>query len=164
MITKTHYQTDDKGFYIGPVECLLDPEEKEERWQIPFGAYADTPPTAGERQIAKRDGDRWILVPDWRGYTYWLANRSQHTIHVAGVEPPTDALDSDPGPTEEQLKAVLVAEAQILLDKSDKTVGRCYENGIPVPASWKAYRQQLRSIVTTQSGEIPAQPAYPEGT
>lgn len=164
MTTKTHYQTDDRGYYIGPVECLRDPEEEDERWQVPFGAYADEPPAAGLREIQKRVDGEWVLVPDWRGYTYWLADRSKHTIKEAELTPPVDALESDPGPTETELKALLVRQAQMALDKSDKTVGRCYENGIPVPAAWKDYRQQLRAIVTTQTGEIPAQPDYPAGT
>lgn len=60
------------------------------------------------------------------------------------------------------------AEALDALEKSDITIHRCFENGIPVPEEWKVYRSTLRGIVYAPQGSedaaIPERPAYPEGT
>ena len=40
------------------------------------------------------------------------------------------------------------------LIRSDVTVTRAYESGVPVPAEWVAYRQALR--------DIPQQPGFPD--
>jgi hypothetical protein len=54
------------------------------------------------------------------------------------------------------------------LSESDRTVIRCYENNVPVPAEWSAYRRALRAIVTAPNGDptkpLPKKPPYPEGT
>lgn len=54
------------------------------------------------------------------------------------------------------------------LSESDRTVIRCYENGVPVPADWTAYRKALRAIVAAETGDptqpLPAKPSYPVGT
>lgn len=58
--------------------------------------------------------------------------------------------------------------AQAALAESDKTVLRCYENAVPVPTDWVAYRKALRTIVSATSGDptqpLPAKPSYPPGT
>lgn len=60
----------------------------------------------------------------------------------------------------------LKVEAQEVLDRSDITILRCYENTVAVPAAWLAYRTELRAIVsgTSSATELPEMPAYPEGT
>lgn len=71
-------------------------------------------------------------------------------------------------PTTAQLWAAHQAAAQTALDKSDITIGRCYENAVAVPAEWKAYRTALRAIVAASTGDptqpLPTRPAYPAGT
>ena len=58
--------------------------------------------------------------------------------------------------------AALRAQAQAALDKSDVQVLRCYEGGAPLPATWVAYRQQLRDIVSEKAaGPVPEHPAWP---
>jgi hypothetical protein len=58
------------------------------------------------------------------------------------------------------------AAAQIALDKSDVTVGRCYEHGVAVPADWVTYRAALRAHVSggPTTVALPVAPAYPAGT
>lgn len=64
--------------------------------------------------------------------------------------------------------AAYQAGAQAELDASDRTVLRCYENSVTVPASWLAYRKALRAIISASSGDstqpLPTKPAYPAGT
>lgn len=58
--------------------------------------------------------------------------------------------------------------AMAALTESDKTVIRCYENGIALPPAWAEYRKTLRGIVGAQTGDstvpLPTKPAYPAGT
>jgi len=157
MTVKTFYQTDINGLYTGPVDCHTDPED-DKRWMVPFGAVEDAPPTLGEKQAARRVGDSWEVIPDYRGVTYWLPDRSSHTIKDAGVTPPTGWLSEDPGPTEaeraEMEKAVFLGQVSDLLKQSDVTVIRCGEDGVPVPAAWKAWRSHLRQLQRDGAGEI----------
>lgn len=72
-----------------------------------------------------------------------------------------------PGPSDAELWAARQKEAQAALSESDITVLRCYENAVPVPKDWVAYRKALRGIVGAEAGnpndEFPQQPARPEG-
>lgn len=57
------------------------------------------------------------------------------------------------------------AAAMVALTESDKTILRCAENSVPVPAAWAAYRKALRALVATPSTTpLPAIPPYPAGT
>jgi hypothetical protein len=61
------------------------------------------------------------------------------------------------------------AAAAMALTESDKTVLRCGENQLPVPADWASYRKALRAIVgATVPGDptqpLPARPEFPTGT
>jgi hypothetical protein len=58
--------------------------------------------------------------------------------------------------------------AKVALDESDTTIMRCYENALPVPLEWAAYRKALRAIVGAESGDatkpLSTRPQYPSGT
>lgn len=43
----------------------------------------------------------WELVPDYRGFTYWTADGTQHTVDALGVEPPAGYLTLPPAPAED---------------------------------------------------------------
>lgn len=58
---------------------------------------------------------------------------------------------------------MLKIEAQTLLEKSDIQILRCGECNISVPAEWATYRASLRLIAKSGTGDIPSQPAYPQG-
>jgi hypothetical protein len=60
-------------------------------------------------------------------------------------------------------------QAAAALAESDKTVLRCGENQVDVPAAWATYRKALRAIVgATVVGDptqpLPVKPAYPANT
>jgi hypothetical protein len=60
------------------------------------------------------------------------------------------------------------AQAQAMLDRSDRTILRCAENAVAVPSAWSDYRNALRAIISAATGDpaatLPAMPAYPAGT
>lgn len=58
-------------------------------------------------------------------------------------------------------------QARAALDVSDKTVYRCFEAGVVLPAEWVTYRKALRAIVSASPSTataLPTMPAYPSGT
>jgi hypothetical protein len=55
------YQTDEKGVYIGEVNCQLSPLDLDETWLIPGGAVTKTPPKFGNGQQARWNGKKWII-------------------------------------------------------------------------------------------------------
>jgi penicillin V acylase-like amidase (Ntn superfamily) len=61
METKTVYQMDDAGFYVGRTVADLSPLETNV-WLIPRGCVTVTPPKATGGKVAKWDGSRWLLV------------------------------------------------------------------------------------------------------
>lgn len=160
---KPFYQADLNGYYIGPIACQPDPHD-ENNWWNPANSFPEAPPETGPYEVAKRVGTAWVVLPDYRGFEYWLADRTRHVITQAEVLPPAGYLTVDPGPTPEQIAAELQREALGLLNKSDQTIARCYENNVAVPPTWKDYRAALRLIVSTGSGVIPTRPDYPAGT
>lgn len=95
MNTKTAYQTDREGCYIGPTDADEDPMNPGE-FLAPGGAYFDAPPDTGEREVARRVGGKWVVAADWRGFAYYLPDGSRHVIERAGVEPPAGWLAEQP--------------------------------------------------------------------
>jgi hypothetical protein len=164
---KTVFQTDSQGIYVGPVTAWPD-EHEEGRWLIPFGAVETHPPELSDHQAAQWTGTEWTVIADFRGFSYWLADRSQHTISEVAVKPPAAYLEADPGPSADEIaeadKKAVKEEARQLLAQSDITVLRCVEAGIDVPAAWKAWRAHLREVVASGSGPIDEAPSYPAGT
>jgi hypothetical protein len=54
----------------------------------------------------------------------------------------------------------LMQAARAALDASDVQVIRCIEDGQPLPDAWRAYRVQLRSIVSGGPGPLPPRPDW----
>jgi len=71
-------------------------------------------------------------------------------------------------PSPSQLWLNYQAQAASLLSESDKTILRCFENMVEVPAEWATYRKSLRGIISSVSGDpaqqLPTKPTYPQGT
>lgn len=58
----------------------------------------------------------------------------------------------------------LIQQAQQQLDVNDKVAIRCFKAAIAYPAEWYATDVTLRAIVSSGTGSIPTQPAFPIGT
>lgn len=87
----------------------------EGQWIIPGYSTPKAPPTMKANQAAVFDkaADKWLLVADFRGQVYWLADGSEHRISTLGVTKPADALDTKPAPpppTAEELTAQAIAD------------------------------------------------------
>lgn len=63
-------------------------------------------------------------------------------------------------PTVEDLVAKKKAQALAFLAQSDTTILRSLEKGATISKTWRDYRETLRNIFRTGSGEIPPQPTY----
>lgn len=67
-------------------------------------------------------------------------------------------------PEPAELEAQFKASVYAVLARSDVTVLRCLESGIPVPAAWVDYRQRLRDIAASSvdfTKQLPDPPSYP---
>jgi hypothetical protein len=65
-------------------------------WMVPAWATLTPPPELAAHQVATFDGQAWVVVPDWRGHVYWLADGTRAQITELATEPPADALDAAP--------------------------------------------------------------------
>ncbi len=59
----------------------------------------------------------------------------------------------------EEQQASLAHQARLLLRESDVEVLLCYERGVPVPATWVSYRDELRAVVAGTRSTLPEAPA-----
>lgn len=106
----TVYTWDEFGIYSGTLELdqsYADPLEPGVL-NLPRNATRVWPPKAGEREAARilPDGKNWELIPDWRGFTYWRADRTKVTITKVGVEPEDGWLSADPGPSLDEARVL----------------------------------------------------------
>lgn len=114
MSTKTVFTFGPDDLFTGELqldESYLVPFT-DDQWTTPHNAVDFAPPITGPREVAKINADRtaWLVIGDWSGYVYWLPDRSKHKIKEVGIGPPADALDEDPGPTLDQVKADQVVQ------------------------------------------------------
>lgn len=106
----------------------------------------------------RRDSDGAFIPADpvntdWQAYQAWLA---------AGNTP-----NPVPAPTAAEAWAAYQAQAQAALAKTDMVALRCLKAGVAFPAAWQTYAKELRNIVsasTGNTGTLPVQPEFPEGT
>lgn len=96
-------------------------------------------------------------------YEFIMSAQSEGKIIVSNVG--GKPIIGDYVPDEEEQLKFLKKAAQILLNKSDVTIARCYENNIPVPEDWKQFRADLRTILNSDEiVALPNRPNYPAGT
>jgi hypothetical protein len=92
------------------------------------------------------------------------ANNTDYAAYLAWLAAGNIATPVDPTVIAAQAQAQLAAQAQALLDKSDKTMLRCFEHAVTPPAAWVTYRAALRSVINGSLSAVPTTPAYPAGT
>lgn len=86
----------------------------------------------------------------------------QGKVIVADADGQPVGVDVEIAP--DQATRSLVKRAHVALDASDKTILRCLERGVPIPAEWTAYRAALRTVISKQTGDMPKRPAFPKST
>lgn len=95
-------------------------------WLIPACATRTPPPLPiPENKAAAYDAtdDSWLLVDDYRGIEYWLADRSHYKIDALGEKPPADALFEEPSEPEKPVaerKADLCKKIDLAADEARK--------------------------------------------
>jgi hypothetical protein len=106
------YNVDEDGIYIG--EGLADPSPLEKnKFLIPARAYTNSPPTAGENQVARRVGNSWELVDDYRGEWYDADNEKVFITDVGIV--PEEGWTAEPKVVEESPVPQVVSMRQARL-------------------------------------------------
>lgn len=70
MTTKTYYQTDRFGFFIGRVDVDPSPLEKDV-WLIPAGCIETAPPAIPEGKAAFWTGEQWTLADNFENLTVY---------------------------------------------------------------------------------------------
>lgn len=119
------YQTDEIGLWDGNTDKFARPDPMTPgEFLIPARCVTIAPPALGANEAAQWVNSTWQVVPDFRGFTYWLADRSCHTISEAGVAPPLGYLDADPGPTLLQAQAVKRSGVQAQIDQLEASSQR----------------------------------------
>lgn len=96
METKTVYQADQHGFFLYPTvanELALSPGS----FNVPYGACEDAPPLFGSGWVAKRDGDRWVVVEDHRGKAFYLVSSGEEYRLGNAVEVDGESVTYDGG-------------------------------------------------------------------
>ncbi|AZO96079.1 hypothetical protein [Halocella sp. SP3-1] len=98
-----HYHRE-TGELIGDSIARENPLEQGE-YLIPAYATDVEPLAVGENEAAIFDEaiDSWTIVPDYRGQTFWDADRNKHEITELGVEPKDGWLTEELPLTEEEL-------------------------------------------------------------
>lgn len=89
-----HHFSSANGAFIGASEARLDPLDKTP--MVPGHSTLSAPPEPGADQIARWDGETWVIVADRRGEEYWLPDGTRHLIDEIGVDLPSGALPAPP--------------------------------------------------------------------
>ncbi len=103
MMTKTVYQTDRSGVYVGAVEADESPREAG-TFLLPAGAVEAAPPDLNVGEAAVWDGSAWAVASDHRGEIWFKVDGESVRIDGVGdpaaagylAEPPDIPASSDP--------------------------------------------------------------------
>jgi hypothetical protein len=138
---KICYQLDEWGFY--QCDALADESPEEPGvFHLPGGCVWIAPPEHKDEHFRRFDRE----AQTW-GYEY---------------VPPPPAPDPDTS-HHASILAMYRMDVQTRLDKSDRTIARCFEDGITVPQEWREYRTALRLLMRSMSTDpIPDTPPFPE--
>lgn len=128
--------------YIGTSEADANPV-REGEWLFPAWCTMVTPPAYGKNQCAVFDGEKWLVVPDYRGHRYWMPNGEGFEIVAIGVEPPFGALSEPPAPTEPEAEPALELTVEEL---------RANAYADPADGSDRLFAEAMRMQMTNEIG------------
>ncbi len=101
MNTKTAYQADENGIYIGESMADEDPMNPG-AYLLPRNASFSPPPRTQPGEVAKLSAEGWAIARDFFGEVYWMPDRTKHVMHLRGTPLPDGATLTEPEPTPEQ--------------------------------------------------------------
>lgn len=163
MKTKTVYQHDEFGVYVGTTEAFESPLEPGV-FHLPAGCVSLEPPKTAEDQAALWTGDAWTIVSDCRGQT-WYSGASPVVVDFLGDPAASGYSKERPAPTLDELKtlriAAIVAAADSLLG-----IGAPVDGGLHVALD-DGSRADLTAMAATataaSSGAVPWPASYSRG-
>lgn len=97
MNKKTVYQTDHLGVFTGTAEAERSPLEVDV-WHVPGGCVELPPPTPGEFQVPRWDGQHWQLISSYKGLTAYNTKTSESLVIDRAGQLPAGYTLSPPGP------------------------------------------------------------------
>jgi hypothetical protein len=103
MTTKTVYQCDAAGVYVGTASAFESPFEAGV-YHIPARCVEAAPPEIADGAAAVWSGDGWTVVPDHRGETWYLDGVAIR-ISMVGDPSLSGYLPAPPAPTLDELRA-----------------------------------------------------------
>ncbi len=201
---KTYHYAPETLVFTSISEAQKHPFKPNEYLKSDYCTFTAPPEfTEHETAIFEIENDAWEIVPDYRGIalydktsgesvTITEPNQTPDQINATTIAPP-DAISTFKNgkwATDNAKKTAAEALARRVLldalkqkaidalDASDKTIVRCAEKNIRVPADWAIYRDDLRKIITNASEDtfalnalaagalpdLPPHPDFPAGT
>ena len=148
--TRTVYEYDSNGLYIGETVAEASPRE-ENVWLIPANATELEPPVTGERECAVFRNGRWSVRYDYRGTTYWLPDGTEHTITETGVIVPEGALTEPPPPSLETVRKNRLAELNAAFETALRNAHCLSSAGFDIDADGMADRNVAGLIASMEA-------------
>lgn len=168
------YLYDPKTFeYLGKRDARQSPMDDE--WLVPAFATLLTPLPFGNHEVAVFQDGYWIIIPDYRGSTWWKPDGSSYIITTIGITPDSTDLDHDPKPSPYHeninnswvlnrplwLNIVVRPKRDYLLTKCDWTQLADSPLTTDMRSQWSTYRQSLRDLPANISFENAVWPSPP---
>lgn len=100
------------GEYLGKEDADESPLEPG-KFLVPAHATKKKPPIVDDHQMPVFSEGQWSVVPDLRGFDYWLPDGSKHRVMALGEALPDEALTEDPLPPAERHNEKIDAQRRI---------------------------------------------------
>ncbi|EEO27896.1 DUF4376 domain-containing protein [Oxalobacter paraformigenes] len=148
--TRTVYEYDEAGLYVGETTAEPSPREKDV-WLIPANATELEPPITGEHECAVFRNGRWSVRYDYRGTTYWLPDGTEHTITETGMIVPEDALTEPPPPSLETVRQRKLAELDAAFASASGKAHCLFSAGFEVNADETASQNVANLVLSMEA-------------
>ncbi|AZO96121.1 hypothetical protein [Halocella sp. SP3-1] len=148
-----HYHRE-TGELLGESTARENPLEEGE-YLIPAYATNIEPSETGENEVAifNVDNQKWNVVADYRGQTFWDTDRNKHEIAELGIEPDPAWLIEEPPLSEEEIaKMELERQLKTLITEFDSL---CLAHGkLLALGSDQTSIDELKSEIQTKLQEV----------